>query len=235
MASLLVSADKCNCKFESTITPVHLSTIFTCAAFIHKLVQLCLSLLYSPPTLQSALNWISKCSDIVTTTLPQQRFSLACFKKCNKAWNQCQSAEQIVLLLTKGLLKEVILRGTKSKYAAAFMCPLSPVQEIRVFFFPAISPSMCVKRAAALPRFKKVKVSDKRSLYYWLCWEIITLEGFATLHAHDNCTHNNMIDHSNIGTHKKTFFFFYLKLQYRLLLLYASSNQVFCGIHLSLK
>lgn len=164
-----------------------------------------------PPTLQSALNWISKCSDIVTTTLPQQRFSLACFKKCNKAWNQCQSAEQIVLLLTKGLLKEVILRGTKSKYAAAFMCPLSPVQEIRVFFFPAISPSMCVKRAAALPRFKKVKVSDKRSLYYWLCWEIITLEGFATLHAHDNCTHNNMIDHSNIGTHKKTFFFFLLK------------------------
>lgn len=46
-----------------------------------------------------------------------------------------------MLLLTKGLLKEVILRGTESKYAAAFMCPLSPVQEIRVFsFFPCYFP-----------------------------------------------------------------------------------------------
>lgn len=73
-----------------------------------------------------------------------------------------------MLLLTKGVLKEAILRGTESKYAAAFMCPLSPVQEIRLFFFPLLFPRLCVslKRAAALPRFKKVKVSDKRSLYY---------------------------------------------------------------------
>lgn len=96
-----------------------------------------------------------------------------------------------------------------SFYVSSFSSP----RDKSFFFFPLLFPRLCasLKRAAALPRFKKVKVSDKSSLYYWLCWEIITLEGIATLHAHDNCTNNNMKDHSSIKKNtnfsKKTYCF----------------------------